>query len=372
MSDTADEQERRQQLERRQLERSVADRVKDWGELREDDYDFHSWTKDASKNCLQAGAIYEYARESRKVRCLLVLMDPKRPRKDWEIIRSGSIDGRMPEPGEIDTYPVEVSWLPCWFEDLNEHDAERALDGFLYCLTDLADYLADNVSFGELFRTKREEVEKAFGSLNDLARVKSEFRHFLPVDDAVEMATRSEAERATVLESVSAEEKRIICGEPCSEVIAVQIHWRFTDPEIAATMKKLLLALRPRNEKYKPRQPKKGSRRDSIQYALDCLSAMRLASYLPKTSPAPAPGALAAWQSGGSAELKQSAIGVFALVRLGGRGQHIAESNFDNLVSEARKVFKKSFPFGEDAVNAPTLAERVMMKSERVSSQDKV
>ena len=81
---------------------------------------------------------------------------------------------------------------------------------------------------------------------------------------------------------------------------------------------------------------------------------------------------LADWQSGASPELKQSAIDVFDMVRLGGRGKPMAESNFDALIIEARKVFEQSFPFGEDAANAPTLAERVMMKSERISSQDKV
>ena len=62
---------------------------------------------------------------------------------------------------------------------------------------------------------------------------------------------------------------------------------------------------------------------------------------------------------------------LFNAVRLGGRGEHIVESNFDALITEARKVFKKSFPFGEDAANALTLKDRIMMKSERVSSQDK-
>jgi len=159
MNDAADEQ-----VLRRQLELETADRVKEWRELQEDDYDFRSWAgvKDASKQLLQAGSIYEYARESRKLRCLLALMNPKRRRNDWEIMRPALIDGRMPEPGEIDSYPAEVNWLPCWFEDLNERDAERALDGFLYCLSDLADYLANNVSFGKLFCTKREELEKAF------------------------------------------------------------------------------------------------------------------------------------------------------------------------------------------------------------------
>ena len=49
--------------------------------LQIDDYDFRSWAKGASKNCLSAGAVYEYARESRKLRCLLALMNPKRPRE---------------------------------------------------------------------------------------------------------------------------------------------------------------------------------------------------------------------------------------------------------------------------------------------------
>jgi hypothetical protein len=69
--------------------------------------------------------------------------------------------------------------------------------------------------------------------------------------------------------------------------------------------------------------------------------------------------------------LKQSAIEVFNAVRLGGRGRDIAESNFDTLVAEAVKSCKKSFPFGEDAANARSWKDRVMVKSDRISSQDK-
>ena len=54
------------------------------------------------------------------------------------------------------------------------------------------------------------------------------------------MATESEAEHATVEETVSDDEKRIICGEACSEVIAIQIRWRFTDSEIAAAIRKFV------------------------------------------------------------------------------------------------------------------------------------
>lgn len=366
MNQSADEQARR-----RRLESWAVSRVKEWDKLQKDDYDFRSWAKAANKNCLQAGATYEYARESRKLRCLLVLMNRKRPREEWEVVRPGSIDGRTPKLGEIKSYPAEATWLPCSFAGLHEYEAERALGGLLYCLEDLADYLADNISFGELLRTKGEELEKAFGGLTELARVKREFRYFLAVVDAAEVATQSEAEYATVDETVSDDKKRIILGAAASETVAIQIRWRFTDSEIVAALKRFLRAYRPRNEAYRARQRKKGSRHDSIQSGLDCLSAMRLASYLQKTVPPPNPGMLAAWQSGASTELKRSAIEVFDAVRLGGRGQQIAESNFDTLITEAVKLFKKSFPFGENAANTMSLKDRVMMKSERVSSQDK-
>ena len=187
----SDDQTRQQRERQKQLESFAANRVKPWGQPQKDDYDFRSWAKDgASKERLQAGCIYEYARESQKLRCLLALMNPKRSREDWEIMRPGLIDGRRPEADEIAGYSAKAFWLSCSFGDLDEHDAERAFDGFLYCLCDLADYLADNVSFGELFRSKRDELEKAFGRLDKLSRVKREFRYFLPIVDAVEIATQ--------------------------------------------------------------------------------------------------------------------------------------------------------------------------------------
>jgi hypothetical protein len=191
------------------------------------------------------------------MRGLLVLMNPNRPRNDWEIMRPGSIDGREPEPGEIESYPAAATWLPCSFEDLDEHSAERALGGFLYCLLDLADYLADNISFAELFCTKREELEKAFGGLNELARADTEFHYFLLVEP-LDVAPESEAEHVTVEETVRDDQKRMIQGESCSEVMAVQIRWRFTDSEIVTAMKRFLRAYRPGSAAYKARQRKKG------------------------------------------------------------------------------------------------------------------
>jgi hypothetical protein len=132
-SEEAHEQIRQQAIQREKLQKWAADRVNHWPrKLQIDDYDFRNWAKDANKNLLQAGAVYEYARESRKLRGLLVLMNPKRLRKDWEIMRPGSIDGRKPAPGEIESYPAQATWLPCSFEGLDEHEAERALGGFLH------------------------------------------------------------------------------------------------------------------------------------------------------------------------------------------------------------------------------------------------
>ena len=128
MSDTTDEQlsqgEKQANLGQKKLETWAANRIKSWEKLNQDDYDFQSWAKGAKKNRLSAGAVYEYARESRKLRCLLALMNPKRLREAWEIVRPGSFDGRPPEPGEIDSYPAEANWFACSFNGLNEHAAE--------------------------------------------------------------------------------------------------------------------------------------------------------------------------------------------------------------------------------------------------------
>jgi hypothetical protein len=240
------------------------------------------------------------------------------------------------------------------------------LGGFLYSLAELADNLADNVSFGELFRDAQDDLEKAFGDLDKLSRVKRDFRYFLTVDEPVDVATQSEAEQATVKETFRDGEKRIIHGGAYSEVIAIKIRWRFTNSEIAATIRRFVRTLRPKT--CKPVQRKKGSRASGFRYALDCLSAMRLAAYVPKTAIASSER-LSSYLSGDFHEIhfEPSAIELFKMVRLGGRKQQIAESNFDNLISEARNAFKKSFPFGEDAANAATLAERITMKSERIS-----
>ncbi len=138
-------------------------------------------------------------------------------------------------------------------------------------------------------------MEKAFGGLDKLLRVNRESRYFLLIDDPVEIAAQSEAKQAAVVETVSQHETTVARGGALSEVIAIKIHWRFPDSEIAGAIGKLVRGLRPKTSK--PVQRKKNSRRDSPRAALDALAAMRLASYVPKT-PAASPEALSSYLLG--------------------------------------------------------------------------
>ena len=73
----------------KELERWAADRVKPWHKFQPNDYDFRSWTKGASKELLEAGCIYEYVREPYKLRCLIVLVNPARKRRNFEFYTLG-------------------------------------------------------------------------------------------------------------------------------------------------------------------------------------------------------------------------------------------------------------------------------------------
>jgi|GEM_PF-4674971 len=96
-----------QQAIRRQKERQrwATERFKPWGEPQPDDYDFGRWAKGASKALLEADCFYEYACESRRLRCLFVLISAARKRRDFE---------------------------PCSFDGLLEVDARRTLGGALH------------------------------------------------------------------------------------------------------------------------------------------------------------------------------------------------------------------------------------------------
>ena len=251
-------------MNRHDRERWAAECVKPWGKPRRDDYDFHSWAKGAPKELLEAGCIYEYARELRKLRCLLVLMSAAKKRRDSE---------------------------SCSFEGLRQDDAHRALSGhLLYWLMEFADHLVDNKSFAELVRTRGHAVE----------RYRAAHRLNFPQLRAIQLAIPHHGHsgqswvpwppvswpklegcavgRITFTSEgpVTSSPKRYIHHDG-SETIAIQIRWGdFTDKEIGNEMRNFARTHRPTNHSCK--QPKRQGKRPQITTLsyLKALSVMRI------------------------------------------------------------------------------------------------
>jgi hypothetical protein len=251
-------------MNRHDRERWAAERVKPWGKPQRDDYDFHSWAKGAPKELLKAGCIYEYARESRKLRCLLVLMSAAKKRRDSE---------------------------SCSFEGLRQDDADRALSGaLLYWLMEFADHLADNKSFAELVRTRGHEVERYLAA----------HRFNFPQLRAIQLATPVSGHsgqswlpwpplswpplegcavgRITFTSEgpVTSSPQRYIHHDG-SETIAIRIPWGdFTDREIGSEMRNFARTHRPPNNSCK--EPKRQGKRPQIMTLsyLKALSVVRI------------------------------------------------------------------------------------------------
>jgi len=135
----------------------AAERVPPWGKVRKDDYDFSSWMKKgAREDLLSAGCLYEYARESYKFRCLLVLNNRKREE------RSGP--------------------LTCIeYEGNSAGDVHLIRSGWHRWLGDFADELIANKSFAELLRTNRSKVEKSLDALPSYYRYPKSSRVAQPI-----------------------------------------------------------------------------------------------------------------------------------------------------------------------------------------------
>lgn len=133
----------------RDLEAKAESQLKRWSECRSDDVAFHSAGKCAflraeldcadqekqSRELLRAATLYEYARESRKLRGLLFVSAQR---------------ARHCKP-----------YQPPVFEGLDEPMADKALGGWFWFLREFAAELTANASFNQLWRDQRERVEQA-------------------------------------------------------------------------------------------------------------------------------------------------------------------------------------------------------------------
>jgi hypothetical protein len=207
----------------KELWRLAAKHVVLWDKLRRDDYDFQSWTKDATNDdLLNAGCCYEYARESHKLRCLLVIWELKRKRE-----LTGPVFLKMSErPTTWGIYLFESGW-ETW-------------------LRTFTDELASNKSFADLHQTSRTKVKESLKALDSYSlfpkAVQSPGRH---VD------------------------------YPGSQVVPIHFFWRhYTNKQIGEEMEKLTEKLRPVGEP-EPQLRGKG-KSSSIKSFLDALSVMRI------------------------------------------------------------------------------------------------
>ena len=234
MSDTAEEELATNDdpdARGKELWRRAAERVTAWEEPEKDDYYFfgpRSWALDASDDLLNAGCAYEYARESHKLRCWLVLRELKRKRE-----LTGLLVLRFSEqPTRWGLYLINSGW-------------DKWLSTF-------ADELASNKSFAELLRTSKNKVKESLEALDSYSlfpkAVQSPGRH-------VEW--------------------------PGSEILPIQFFWRdYNNDEIGEEMKILAKRLRPEEE---PGPQRKGKgKRIEVKSALDALSVMRIWKRFPK------------------------------------------------------------------------------------------
>lgn len=231
--------------------------------------------KGATRELLQAGCIYEYARESPKLRGLLVLMNPNRKR----------------EPFEIETRPRsgKQRHLPCSFEGLREKDARHTLGhAMLRWLSGLADELADNESFTELLRTSEKQLERSLPKL--------QFHRPLSAAIDLPISFPFEGQLPWPLQTFSSTIRKMKAGEGLdlfrrsnrpdpeddgSEMIAVVIRWRdFRNSEIAKGMRGFAESNRPPSE---PEPKRKGQKpEETIRANLKALSVMRIWKRFPK------------------------------------------------------------------------------------------
>ena len=120
--------------QQRKLELRAAERVVPWTRLASNDFNFQSW---ATARFIRAGCVYEYARESQKLRCLLVL------------INFAFQKARLTEKEQTQKRGHPLRFLSWSFEGLRYRDALLQLGGWFGWLRRFTDELANNTSFAE-------------------------------------------------------------------------------------------------------------------------------------------------------------------------------------------------------------------------------
>jgi len=327
--------------QQQQRESWAAARIVGWEQRssQADDYSFSFWTGGTDgvpvgtadgHIGLRLGTVYEYAREGRKLRGLLLLLNPARNRKRWE-------------------RDCQIS-----FEGVTEKEAKELLFEMVDALALLAEPLAANLSFAEVWRTKRELVERALELGRFLYNMRTRqgitSHSKLGKGASVELAKASELDMATTAntfywggkapknadatERVLHEQtapRHIVGGK---ENFLVRIDWAHSrDEQIIEGFSDLVKWWRRTTDgggkaPPEPMPDKKGKKSLVLDKALTCLRAARILH--DSSTPQDAWKKLGLELSGGSKD----------------------EANYYRYAKEARLEFARVFPFeGEPAHN---------------------
>jgi hypothetical protein len=216
----------------------AAPRLTQWDDIRRDDYDFW-WMEDASEELLTAGCLYEYARESDRFRCMLVIDRTPKEERFWSA-------GCQDHP----SLPlIEFERSPTGHIDILR-------SGWETWLRDFANELIANKSFAELLGTNQTKVQKSLDALGT----------YCLYPKAVELPGRH------IITHGDAQPE---FGYPGSQVFQIEVCWRhYNNKEIGDEMERLAASCRPPNEKGPQRTGKK--RESKVRSDLKALSAMRI------------------------------------------------------------------------------------------------
>jgi len=214
--------------EHQEVERWAAERVKPWAKPQRQDYDFN-WMKGAGEKLLNAGCLYEFARESHEFRCQLVINHAPREERSW----SPSLQKfERSSAGYI--YLVESGW-DRW-------------------LNDFAPELIANKSFAEVLRTSSTQINESLDALSNYSLFPK----------AVEVPGR-------------------YINYPGSQDVLVQICWcHYTNKEIGEEMERFAERHRPSSEKEPKRTGRK--RQSAVRSYLKDLAVLRIRKRFPTTT----------------------------------------------------------------------------------------
>ena len=236
-----------------------------WPEkIAREDYDFRSWESDPDIPAVEviAGCMYEYARESYKLRCLIRMMHRQRRREN----------ARKPEEG-------------VWLGKLTPHVAEEALGAWLCFLAELARELAANRSFEWVRREAPQRLKAALASVmwTPAKKVKTRqfVRHFDPIG-GVDWGFAWRADGATCVETFATKRRSRAITRRGEETVLLRIRWKdVKDAELGKAMEQFARSHRPRRFKERATSDGPEAGRGWTGRVWD-LCSMRLLAALPR------------------------------------------------------------------------------------------